>query len=226
MQAKLSESPLKFILGFDPGGEGNFGWAVCIDQDDGLIVANTGIADHAKGAMEQSLNVLPKGGSVVGAGIDAPMFWVNAGGREADSRVRATIGRLGAISSAGTVQHFNSLRGACVIQGLLVLKLVRQEYPNLPITEAHPMALLWLMGIARQDYKPDMVKLDDIEEIYVRRAGFRSEHERDAILGAFTAQAMIRKKSGWEDLLNFERDPVLAGTSPISYWIPKISVAA
>jgi hypothetical protein len=82
------------------------------------------------------------------------------------------------------------------------------------------------MGMAREDFRPEMVKLNDIKGIYVTRTGSCSEHERDAILGAITAQAMIQKKSGWEDLLKFERDPVLAGKPPISYWMPKISIAA
>jgi hypothetical protein len=216
---------MKVFLGFDPGGEGNFGWAVCIGHDNGLKVVDAGAADHAKGALEKSLKALPKEGTIVAAGIDAPMFWVFDGSREADRRIRAVIGRLGAPAPGGTVQHFNSLRGACVIQGLLVLKLLRQSYPNLPVTEAHPKALLWLMGIARQDFGPEMVKLNDIKGIYVTRAGIWSEHERDAVLGAFTAQAMIRNESGWEDLLKFERDSVLAGKPPISYWMPKISLS-
>jgi hypothetical protein len=213
------------LLGFDPGGKGNFGWAVCINSVDELHVVDAGVADHAKGATECALKAIPEGKSVAGAGIDAPMFWVFDGSREADRRIRGVIGRLGAPAPGGTVQHFNSLRGACVIQGLLVLKLLRQLYPNFPVTEAHPKALLWLMGIARRDFGPEMVKLRDIKGIYVTRAGSCSEHERDAILGAFTAQAMIRNESGWEDLLKFERDSVLAGKPPISYWMPKISLS-
>ena len=216
---------MNVVLGFDPGGEGNFGWAVCNDQDNGLQVLDAGVADHARGALEKSLKALPKEGMVVGAGIDAPMFWVFDGSREADRRIRAIIRRLGAPSPGGTVQHFNSLRGACVIQGLLVLKLLRQLYPYLPVTEAHPKALLWFMDIAKKDFGPAMVRLNDIKEIYVTRAEIRSEDERDAVLGAFTAQAMVRNRSGWEDLLEFERDPVLAEKPPISYWMPEINIS-
>ncbi len=39
---------MKIILGFDPGGEGRFGWAVCLDRDDGLRVVATDVADHMK----------------------------------------------------------------------------------------------------------------------------------------------------------------------------------
>jgi hypothetical protein len=213
---------MKVFLGFDPGGEGRFGWAVATDLDDRLNVVATGIADHAKGAMDQSLKALPEGGSVVGAGIDAPRFWVMDGGREADHLVRSAIGILGAISPRGTVQHFNSLRGACVIQGLLILKLLRREYPNLPITEAHPKALLWLLGIARKGHDLKLIKARDIKGVTIEGDGLRPEDERDAILGAFTAHMMIRRKSDWVDLLKYERrERILAVEPPIGYWMPK-----
>jgi len=213
---------MKVILGFDPGGEGNFGWAVCTEMDDRLNVVATGRADHAKGAVKDSLNALPTGGLVVSAGIDAPMYWVTDGYREVDRLVRKAIALLGAKSPGGTVQHFNSLRGACVIQGLLILKLLRREYPNLPITEAHPKALLWLMGIARRGHEPKLIKLKDIEEIVMEGTIFGSEDERDAILAAFTARMMIQRKSEWVDLLKHEKkERILAGELPIEYWMPK-----
>jgi hypothetical protein len=213
---------MKVILGFDPGGKGAFGWAVCTDLDDGLNVIATGLADHAKGAIDNSLNAFPKGGLVVGATIDAPMFWVTDGGREADRLVRKAIKHLGAESPGGTVQHFNSLRGACVIQGLLILKLLRREYPDIPITEAHPRALLWLMGIAPRGQEPKNITPRNIEEIVMPGTIFGSEDERDAILAAFAAQMMIRRKSDWVDLLKCERkERILAGEPPIEYWMPK-----
>jgi hypothetical protein len=165
--------------------------------------------------------VIPEIASVVAAGIDAPMFWCVDGDREADRRVRRGIAILGAPSPGGTVQNFNSLRGACVIQGILILNLLRLLFPTIQITEAHPKALLWLMGIAKKDYGPNKVKPNDIREIIIKGPESVSEDERDAILGAFTAQAMILKKAGWEDLFKYERDPVLAGKPPISYWMPR-----
>ncbi len=213
------------LLGFDPGGQGKFGWAVCIDKNDGLNVLAAGTADHAEGAMEESLRVIPKVASVVAAGIDAPMFWSIDGYREADHRVRRGIATLGSSSPGGTVQNFNSLRGACVIQGLLILNLLRRSFPTIPITESHPKALLWLMMIAKKDFGPNNIKINNLKEIIIKGPESVSEDERDAILGAFTAQAMMRKKMGWEDLLQFERenDLVLAGKPPIAYWMPKIN---
>lgn len=41
---------MDIYLGFDPGGQNKFGWAVCSSHDGVLKVICTGIADHAKGA--------------------------------------------------------------------------------------------------------------------------------------------------------------------------------
>ncbi|MHB8069835.1 MAG: hypothetical protein ACYDIC_18235 [Desulfobaccales bacterium] len=66
-----------------------------------------------------------------------------------------------------------------------------------------------------------MVRPDDIKEINCG-SGFGSEDERDAILGSFTAWAMLRRKSGWIDLLKYEKEErILAGDLPIGYWMPK-----
>jgi hypothetical protein len=103
-----------------------------------------------------------------------------------------------------------------------ILELLRREYPGLPITEAHPKALLWLMGIARRGHEPKNVTPRDIEEIVIAGKIFGSEDERDAILAAFAAYMMIRRKSDWVDLLKHERkERILAGKPPIGYWMPK-----
>ena len=77
------------------------------------------------------------------------------------------------------------------------------------------------MGIARKGYEPELVRPDDIMEIDFKKSGFGLEDERDAILGAFTAQMMVRRKSDWVDLLKYEKkELILAGEPPIGYWMP------
>ena len=46
------------LLGFDPGGEGKFGWAVCIDKNDGLNVLAAGTADQPIVVFEEALPLL------------------------------------------------------------------------------------------------------------------------------------------------------------------------
>jgi len=87
---------------------------------------------------------------LAGAGIDSPLFWVANGDRRVDQAVRAKMQALGARSVWGTVQSVNSLRGACLAQGILAAQLLRSRFPNIRITESHPKALLWLMGFANR----------------------------------------------------------------------------
>lgn len=172
------------ILGFDPGGVGNFGWCVSYDADTlPLAVIATGLADGGSVAVEAALNAIPQGHNVVAAGIDAPLVWSKQGARKADVLLRSAIRNAGAPHPSGTVQDVNSLRGACLVQGLLTGMLLRERFPSIVISEAHPKALRWLLTEAT-----------DIDA--------QTEHQRDAILGAFSAWAAIHQPNGWVDLFS------------------------
>ena len=91
---------MDFILGFDPGGQGNFGWSVCrIDGDKLRRPAKTGLANNAQDAIDQverSIEKLsdgfPEEPRVLAAGIDAPMFWsITGGNRRVDEIVRTVL---------------------------------------------------------------------------------------------------------------------------------------
>jgi len=134
------------FIGFDPGGKKAFGWAVVETTPRGLrLVAGgevTGALTALATASEASVE-LP-----AAIGIDAPLFWVFDGDRNADLQVRALV--CGAGGQSGTVSHVNSLRGACLVQGVLVARLSRERWPEVPITESHPKALRQLSAAARE----------------------------------------------------------------------------
>ena len=92
---------MEIYLGFDPGGEKHFGWAVCSPKANALKVLTTGEADHAEEAIFKTLSTIPSNGMVIGAGIDAPLFWAERGNRDA-------LKKLGARSPGGTVQQINT----------------------------------------------------------------------------------------------------------------------
>lgn len=213
---------MDYYLGFDPGGECRFGWCVCSAKDnDELTLIAAGNASHAQGAFDAALAAIPKSQDPVAVGIDAPLFWLADGGRRADSLVRDAIGRAGAPNRSGTVQHFNSLQGSCVIQGMLLAQLLRSRFPTLPITEAHPKALLWLLGIASSDRPAAQVSADSLCSF--ERDQFPeelSEHARDAVLGALTAKAMVCQEPGWIDLLPMDGAAIRSVEGPLGYWMP------
>lgn len=109
--------------------------------------------------------------------------------------------------SSGTVSHVNSLRGACLVQGILVARAALAAWPQAKLTEAHPKALLrvWSKAAAFVEQVANAVA---------------SEHERDAVLAAFTAHQFHLATEGWRNLS--ELDP--GSYDPIgvraAYWFP------
>jgi len=205
-------------VGFDPGGIGGFGWAVVSGEKFPLRLIGCGIADHAQGAFNAAMDCA--GSKVNAVGIDAPLFWSEAGDRSADRIVRKAITRLGAYGA--TVIPVNALRGACLIQGILVAMPYRRRLTDRAlITESHPKALLWLLGKATPERHPRDLTLNDLNE-YVVENGVQgaSDHERDAALGAVGAFAAESRLPGWQNLYVLEPNPITPLDPPPGYWMP------
>jgi hypothetical protein len=134
--------------------------------------------------------------------------------------VRSAITELG--SPSGTVGAVNSLRGACLIQGILVAMMCQQEPDRrIPITESHPKALLWLVRKATPERRPADVVLSNLNEYVVGNnlQGARDD-ERDAALGAVAAFAMVSRLGGWRDPYALESNPITPLRPPPGYWMP------
>jgi hypothetical protein len=75
------------FLGFDPGGVRQFGWCVSEAKPDArLRLLGSGVADHARGAVQAALTLVTDLNDVCAAGIDSPLYWPMKGDREADLR--------------------------------------------------------------------------------------------------------------------------------------------
>ena len=131
------------------------------------------------------MDLFPGDTSVLAAGIDAPLLWSSTNGRSVDDAVRQALRNSGFKPSklGGTVQHFNSLRGSCTVQGVMLAKFLREVW-DVEITEAHPKAVEHLL---RHSGQPSMVKMID------HLTHGLITHERDAVLSAITAWAMYRR---------------------------------
>lgn len=199
---------MEFFIGLDPGGKRNFGWCVVADTPDlPRSAVASGLANNAEEAVSAAIAAIPAGGNILCAGIDSPLFWPVSGPRDADLAVRASIRDAGATHAAGTVQDVNSLRGACLVQGVMGALKLRELYPALPITEAHPKALQWLLP-----------KVEGFSST--------SDHERDAFLAAIAAWATAHKRSDWHDLLLTEGASYSPISQPLHYFFPTLSAVA
>lgn len=226
------------VLGFDPGGKGNFGWSVCSytsGKPGNLELIKTGLADDAWDALSRvkdamKCNDFPKGYPVLAAGIDAPLFWSREGNREIEFYLRKVLkGNKFPRPPHKTVLHVNSLMGACSVQGPLLAKYVHEEedWEGEPIvTESHPTALLYLVNHIRQRKTVEMVdrltrEFNEVKRL--RRLKWRGEkkdvkegpegHRLDATLAAVSGWAaweahQSSRPAGWKDLYDKEPKPV------------------
>jgi hypothetical protein len=203
-------------LGFDPGGRAGFGVAL-LDSRRKNPSVHTAVRSSAVEALEWAVDQMGEDRPAA-AGIDSLMFWsgVNAGWRAADIWLRTCYGGAGK-----SVLAPNSLRGAMLIQGAVLAKLLRRRWQDLPITETHPKALYQALsgrsygrkGVTRQmrSWLSENIGCD------VNR---RSEHEFDALLSAWAAREGsarrwpedLRKKSGDDEVFDAVENP--------HYWWP------
>lgn len=192
------------FLGFDPGGEQAFGWAVFAPgAPPGLQIA-TGTCSSSADAVAAASRLCKAPPAAVG--VDAPLFWCDQGDRRADATVRKMVCANG--GSSGTVSHVNSLRGACLVQGVLVARAALAAWPGARLTEAHPKALLRVSSEARSF----------VEQL---ASAFANEHERDAALAAFSALQMCEGSSGWTDLTDLDPGAHQPSGVRAAYWFPR-----
>ena len=135
-------SKTNLAAGFDPGGKNGFGW--CVAQVCPWRVIGRGVVSCSDGAFAQAHQIIKQdGGNLAAAGIDAPLTWARNGGeRESDKVVKRW----------GTALAVNTLRGACLVQGFLIIKALVEKHPNCLITETNPKPLLNCSEAARASY--------------------------------------------------------------------------
>jgi hypothetical protein len=207
------------FVGLDPGGDGQFGWGVVAGSACPLALVHSGCARDAASVVGALQEAIGSSGVVQGVGIDSPLFWTPTGARRVDRIVREAIKEAGARNAGGTVQHVNSLRGACLTQGVVAAHLLRQAMPGVRITEAHPKALLWLIKVARHGRWVRDVAMEHLTEFVTCDVSGLSEHERDAVLGAVAAWAMVMAAPGWRDIAR-EEEHAFVPVPPVEYWMP------
>lgn len=193
---------MSVYLGFDPGGESAFGWCVAADAPQlPLLRMSSGVTSGSVAAVARALSAVSPGEAVLAVGIDAPLVWSRDGTRRSDEWLRKAIRRGGAPYTSGTVQAINSLRGACLVEGILAALEIRELRGAIPISESHPKALRWLCSEAWDAAGP-------------------SEHERDALVGTYSAWAVVHKPAGWSDLYLMSERSFSLVPPPIHYFMP------
>lgn len=195
-----------FFVGFDPGGAKALAWAVLEASDSTAVRLRTGLAADPAEAMLDLAKVL-QGQAPAGVGIDAPLVWSQGRERVVDRALRVHV--RAARGKPSTVMHINSLKGACVAQGVILAQLCTARWPEALLTECHPKVLAplpaWLQSVG---LRPELVG--------------RSDHERDAALCAGAAWAAVCRAPDWHDIRAIEDASITVtpGRYLASYWMP------
>jgi predicted nuclease with RNAse H fold len=169
--------------GADPGGDRRFGVAA--------LEENGSFKTWLCSSVDEALTKIVRPTSV---GIDCPLWWSSGagGGRRADGWLRMTYK-----IPSGTVQSANSLKGAVLIQGIVLAMKLRKSYPKVPITESHPKALLRALGLN------DWTAISNCFSLHGPKPS--TDHERDALIGAVAAREGSTRR--WKLDLALSLDP-------------------
>ena len=131
-------------LGYDPGGNGKHGVAAIRIQGDAVAEIESDTVDTASEVLKWFLcqNRIARLGPAVGIGVDTLTYWSggNSGWRNADIHLRDTYRDV-----AGSVASANSLYGSMGLNGMFVLRRLRDRSPCLYVTETHPKVLHWAL---------------------------------------------------------------------------------
>ena len=199
------------FLGFNPGGFMAFGWCtLVVNNDKQRSELHSGTCSSADEALTAASATIQDKPSAIG--IHAPLYWPLKAERQADQIVRGMVLSQGGPS--GTVPAVHALAGAKLSQGIIVAAQSIKRWPNAPITEAHPGALLYTWPEASN---------------FLSAYEFNNDHQRNAALCAYTAWSFStrshnqshRRSTAWQDLRQLESsayDP-LPGP-PAAYWFP------
>lgn len=199
--------PQAVWIGVDPGGRNKFGVAA-LSADGAMEAERFSCARQAVGWVAD-LNV-----AVRGVGVDAPLWWSSgeSGARHADRWLRE-----GYPEARNSVMLINSIFGGVLIQGFLFAAELRQRFPDLPVTEAHPKLLMHARKQEFEELAGDfglMVKSKLVHET--------NDDRRDAVIAALAAREGF--SGNWtHDLADLrplcgEQAAPDRALSPVSYW--------
>jgi len=174
MQAEL-------VLGYDPGGDGAHGFALCSLVGGVVERVSTRTFDTAQGVID-CIESLPTPRAI---GVDTLTCWSTGSGgwRPADRWLRSRYAEV-----RNSVMTPNGLFGSMALNGMSVLMATRKRFPDVIIVETHPKVLYWALAGRKYTYSAMNADMDQLLcDAYPATFSTANEHEWDAALSALAA---------------------------------------
>ena len=136
------------IIGYDPGGDKHHGLTRLVLKNGSIQEGTTETLDNA----EQVIKITQEQRSLVAVGVDTLTCWSTgkSGWRPAD---RWLMEKYKEKEIKNSIVSPNSLRGAMALNGMALLVSLRNQRPELFITETHPKVLFWFREREKYDYE-------------------------------------------------------------------------
>ena len=169
------------IIGYDPGGNSNHGAAFFTYDNGKLINKDICTLTNANEVIEQSENY----NNIIAIGIDTLTCWStgHSGWRPADRWLKNTYHNI-----TNSVVSANSLFGSMGINGMSVLIHMRENNPNIKITETHPKVLYYAIANEQYNYENNHTIMDSfLSNVLKTEITTNNDHEWDAAISVYAA---------------------------------------
>ena len=181
------------VVGYDPGGNGNHGFARATVRDGDIVCVTTKTLQTAEDVVRSILG----SERPLGLGIDTLTCWSagRSGWRPADRWLRCRYCPV-----KDSIVAPNSLYGAMCLNGMAVLLTVRQACPGIFVTETHPKVLYYAKCNQRYDHSGSNISVmnDSLSSWLGVKVEPQNEHEWDAAISILPVVRGLR--GSWQDL--------------------------
>jgi len=108
--------------------------------------------------------------------------------------VRAAMRRIGAVNLGGTVQHVNSLRGACLAQGMMAAHILREQNAGVLRSRSRIPRTSLVLEVATPPASRREIRIDHLDKfINAIQANYASTKETLAIARSQRGQCVNQR---------------------------------
>lgn len=169
------------IAGYDPGGNGGHGFALAEFEKGQCKSLRIETLENA----EEVIKKLGRTQSLLALGIDTLAAWSTgpSGWRPADLWLRKKYTPI-----LPSIVSPNGLYGSMGLNGMAVLASIRQNSPEICVTETHPKVLYWALTESKYNYSQNSLAMDaSLSEWLEISVETRNDHEWDAVFSILAA---------------------------------------